>query len=98
MEFARSFSKRLFLESLQRLVPDVREEDLMPGGAGVRAQAMTMDGGLVSDFAVEQTATAMHVLNAPSPAATASLAIGEELASRVRAFSHWESTVGVSNV
>lgn len=80
MEVARSLSKKLFLKSLQRLVPELREQDLHPGGAGVRAQAMDSDGNLVSDFWIEREKNAMHLLNAPSPAATASLAIGEELA------------------
>lgn len=79
-ELKRSFSKELFCESLQRLVPDIRLEDLEPGGAGVRAQAMSPDGTLVQDFCFQQSRNALHVLNAPSPAATASLAIGEEIA------------------
>ncbi|PYM15201.1 MAG: L-2-hydroxyglutarate oxidase [Verrucomicrobia bacterium] len=79
-ELKRSFSKRLFCESLKRLVPEIREEDLAAGGAGVRAQAMSPDGALVQDFCLVQRRRALHVLNAPSPAATASLAIGEEIA------------------
>lgn len=79
-ELKRSFSKGLFCESLQRLVPDIRLEDLETGGAGVRAQAMSPDGALVQDFCFQQSRKALHVLNAPSPAATASLAIGEEIA------------------
>jgi L-2-hydroxyglutarate oxidase LhgO len=79
----RSFSKRLFCESLQRLVPEIRESDLVPGGAGVRAQAMSPDGMLVQDFCLVARPKALHVLNAPSPAATASLAIGEEIARQV---------------
>jgi L-2-hydroxyglutarate oxidase len=82
-EIRRSFSKRLFCEALQRLVPDVREEDLETGGAGVRAQAMTPAGSLVDDFAFARGPKALHVLNAPSPAATASLAIGTEIANQV---------------
>lgn len=82
-ELRRSFSRRLFCESLQKLVPDVREEDLAPGGAGVRAQAMSPGGDLVQDFNLVERPKALHVLNAPSPAATASLAIGEEIAARV---------------
>lgn len=83
MELARSMSKTLFTKSLQRLVPDVQKSHLLPGGAGVRAQAMLRDGTLVNDFWIEQTENALHVLNAPSPAATASLAIGEEVAGRI---------------
>jgi L-2-hydroxyglutarate oxidase len=82
-ELRRSFSPRLFCESLQRLVPEVREEDLEAGGAGVRAQAMSPAGDLVQDFHLVERPQALHVLNAPSPAATASLAIGEEIANRV---------------
>ncbi len=82
-EIKRSFSKRLFCNTLQRLVPEIRESDLEPGGAGVRAQAMSPDGTLVQDFCLVARPRALHVLNAPSPAATASLAIGEEIARQV---------------
>ena len=82
-ELRRSFSKRLFCASLQRLVPAISEDDLAPGGAGVRAQAMTPSGDLVQDFALIERPNALHVLNAPSPAATASLALGEEIAEKV---------------
>jgi L-2-hydroxyglutarate oxidase len=82
-ELRRSFSKRLFCESLQKLVPEIRENDLVHGGAGVRAQAMSPDGGLVQDFCLLNRPRALHVLNAPSPAATAALAIGEEIANLV---------------
>jgi (S)-2-hydroxyglutarate dehydrogenase len=83
MEVRRSLSRRLFAEAARRLVPEVRREDLRPAGAGVRAQAVTPDGRLVDDFLVVETPTALHVLNAPSPAATASLPIGAELAARI---------------
>jgi L-2-hydroxyglutarate oxidase len=82
-ELRRSFSRRLFCESLQRLVPEIREDDLAPGGAGVRAQAMSPEGGLVQDFCLLNRPRALHVLNAPSPAATAALAIGEEISNMV---------------
>jgi (S)-2-hydroxyglutarate dehydrogenase len=82
-ELMRSFSKHRFCASLQRLVPDLTEDDLIPGGAGVRAQAMTRGGELVQDFEILERPGAVHVLNAPSPAATASFAIGEEVARRV---------------
>ncbi|MBI4663133.1 MAG: L-2-hydroxyglutarate oxidase [Verrucomicrobia bacterium] len=82
-ELRRSFSKGRFCESLQKLVPEIRLEDLETGGAGVRAQAMSPDGTLVQDFCLVERPRALHVLNAPSPAATASLAIGEEIAARV---------------
>jgi len=83
-EILRSFSRRRFCASLQKLVPEITEADLEPGGAGVRAQAMTPTGELVQDFDLVERANALHVLNAPSPAATASLAIGAEIASRVK--------------
>jgi len=79
-EMYRSLSKRAFVNALQRLVPALRAEDIRPGGAGVRAQAVTAEGALVDDFRIVQTADAVHVLNAPSPAATASLAIGRHIA------------------
>jgi (S)-2-hydroxyglutarate dehydrogenase len=79
-ELRRSFSKALFCRTLQRLVPEIRMDDLLPGGSGVRAQAMTADGSLVDDFHFVEDHHAIHVVNAPSPAATASLAIGEEIA------------------
>ncbi len=82
-ELRRSFSKQLFCRSLQELVPDVQVSDLTTGGAGVRAQAIEPDGSLVQDFRFVDEAGALHLLNAPSPAATASLAIGEEVADRV---------------
>src|SRR5207249_899264 len=82
-ELKRSFSRRLFCESLQRLVPEIREGDLERGGAGVRAQAMSPDGALIQDFHFVRRRSALHVLNAPSPAATASLAIGEEIAVQI---------------
>ncbi len=84
-EIRRSLSKREFCRSLQRLVPEIREDDLESGGAGVRAQAMTADGRLVEDFRFDEAKGILHVLNAPSPAATASLAIGETIADRVLA-------------
>lgn len=82
-EVARSFSRKLFARSLQRLVPEITAADLIPGNAGVRAQAMRPDGTMVADFLFLERRDALHVLNAPSPAATASLTIGEEVAARV---------------
>ena len=79
-EMYRSVSKPAFLRALQRLVPDLREQDMGPGGAGVRAQAVAADGSMVDDFHIVETPNAVHVLNAPSPAATASLAIGRHVA------------------
>lgn len=82
-ECKRSFSRQLFCRSLQRLVPDIRESDLEPGSAGVRAQAMGFDGTLLQDFAFIERPNALHVLNAPSPAATASLAIADEIVAKI---------------
>jgi (S)-2-hydroxyglutarate dehydrogenase len=82
-ELRRSLSRGRFCASLQRLVPDLVEADLVPGGSGVRAQAMRPSGELVQDFLLLTRPGAIHVLNAPSPAATASLAIGEQLAGGV---------------
>ena len=78
-EMRRSYSKKIFLRDLQRLLPDIREEDLAPGGSGVRAQAVDRNGGLLDDFSIIQGRQAVHVLNAPSPGATSSLAIGEHI-------------------
>jgi L-2-hydroxyglutarate oxidase LhgO len=82
-EIWRSLSKAEFCRSLQRLVPEIRKEDLETGGAGVRAQAMTPDGKLVEDFHFEEQRGILHVVNAPSPAATAALAIGSRITERV---------------
>jgi L-2-hydroxyglutarate oxidase len=82
-EVRRSLSKAEFTRSLQKLVPDIREDDLERGGAGVRAQAMTSDGKLVEDFNFEEQRGILHVVNAPSPAATAGLAIGKSITERV---------------
>jgi (S)-2-hydroxyglutarate dehydrogenase len=84
-ELRRSFSRRLFCESLRRLVPEIQPEDLETGGSGVRAQAISPEGELVQDFRLIARANALHVLNAPSPAATASLAIGTEIVAMVPA-------------
>ncbi len=75
-EYRRAFSKRLFLNRLRKLVPSLTMEDLVPGRAGVRAMALDPDGEMIDDFKIEHHGNALHVLNAPSPAATASLAIG----------------------
>jgi len=79
-EVHRSLSKKKFVESLQKLVPDIQAEDIVPGGAGVRAQAVKADGGLLDDFSIVTSEDAVHVVNAVSPAATASLAIGRHIA------------------
>ncbi len=79
-EFYRSFYKRAFVDALRTLVPDLGYDDLTRGGAGVRAQALTPDGQLVDDFRIIEAQNMVHVLNAPSPAATASISIGETIA------------------
>jgi L-2-hydroxyglutarate oxidase len=78
-ELYRSLSKSAFVHALQKLLPEIRESDLVPGGAGVRAQAVSASGALVDDFVIKQSRNAIHVLNAPSPGATASLAIGRQI-------------------
>ena len=82
-ELWQSLSKRRFCKALQKLVPSIRVTDIEPGGAGVRAQAMAREGNLIQDFCLIQRPAALHVLNAPSPAATASLAIGEEIVRKI---------------
>ncbi|HJN82032.1 MAG: L-2-hydroxyglutarate oxidase [Verrucomicrobiota bacterium] len=83
LELWQSFSKRRFCRALQKLVPNIRVSDIEPGGAGVRAQAMAREGELIQDFCLIERPEALHVLNAPSPAATASLAIGEEIVRQI---------------
>ena len=78
-EWHRSLSKRAFVRALQRLLPEIRESDLVPGGSGVRAQALGPDGALVDDFQFVPSGKVLHVLNVPSPAATASLRIGKTI-------------------
>lgn len=82
-EFRRSFSKDLFVKSLQKLIPEITSEDIEVGGAGVRAQALERDGKLVDDFRIVEAKRMVHVLNAPSPAATASLSIGKTISEMV---------------
>jgi L-2-hydroxyglutarate oxidase LhgO len=84
-ELRRSFSRGLFCRSLQRLVPGIRPHDLITGGSGVRAQVIGPEGEIVQDFQFIARPNALHVLNAPSPAATASLAIGAEIAAMIPA-------------
>ncbi len=79
-EWHRSFSSRAFVNALRRLVPDLRAADVRRAGAGVRAQALDRQGRLVDDFRIVEADRMVHVLNAPSPAATASIAIGEAIA------------------
>ncbi|MYI55740.1 MAG: FAD-dependent oxidoreductase, partial [Acidimicrobiia bacterium] len=79
-EFWRSRIRRAYARSARALVPEVQASDLLPGGAGVRAQAVGRDGRLLDDFCIQESPGFVHVLNAPSPAATASLAIGDHIA------------------
>jgi L-2-hydroxyglutarate oxidase len=79
-ELYRSMSRRAFLRALQKLVPELEDKDMGPGGSGVRAQIITADGFLVDDFLIIEAPNAINVLNAPSPAATASIAIGRHIA------------------
>lgn len=83
-EMYRSYSKSAFLKALQRLLPDLREQDLQPGGSGVRAQAVASNGALVDDFVVLHSGNTLHILNAPSPGATSSLAIGQYIVEKAR--------------
>jgi L-2-hydroxyglutarate oxidase len=78
-EFYRSFSKSAFTKALQKLLPEIKKSDLEPGGAGVRAQACDKNGGLIDDFYIKEIPGQIHVLNAPSPAATSSLSIGNTI-------------------
>lgn len=82
-EFYRSFSKKAFVKALQKLIPKISETDLSQGGAGIRAQACDKTGGLIDDFYLIEKENIIHVLNAPSPAATASLAIGDYISEKV---------------
>jgi len=83
-EMWRSFSKKAFVRALQRLMPEIREDDLLPAPAGVRAQAVLPDGSLVDDFLIKETERMIHVNNAPSPAATAALNIGRLIVERIQ--------------
>lgn len=88
-EMIRSFSKAAFVKALQRLLPELTADDLQPGGSGVRAQAIASSGALVDDFAISVTGRALHVLNAPSPGATASLAIGKMIVEKAQQAFGW---------
>lgn len=89
-EYWRSFSKHAFVSALQRLIPDIRAQDVTRAGAGVRAQAVEESGKLVDDFRFVEADRMIHVLNAPSPAATASLSIGATIAAMARSRFGWE--------
>jgi L-2-hydroxyglutarate oxidase len=83
MELWRSLNKKAFLKNVRRLVPEIRLEDLLPAAAGVRAQAVARDGGILDDFAFLESYRIIHVLNAPSPGATASLSLGQTLVDKL---------------
>ncbi|KAA9028360.1 L-2-hydroxyglutarate oxidase [Niallia endozanthoxylica] len=87
-EYVRSFSKKQFTKSLQQLIPEIQEDDLIPAPAGVRAQALRNDGNMVDDFHIIMGRRSIHVCNAPSPAATASIEIGKEVVRRIPVQSH----------
>lgn len=95
MEMCRSFSKALFVRSLQQLIPEIQPADVVPTHAGVRAQALLPDGGLVDDFLLVEGTNAVHVCNAPSPAATASLEIAKMIVDRIPAL-HRQKTISVT--
>ena len=82
-EMIGSRSKRLYARLARSLVPDLKSDDLLVGGSGVRAQAIDTQGNLVDDFVIERVGATVHVLNAPSPGATASIAIGRHIAGQV---------------
>lgn len=90
-EIYRSLNKAAFLRALRRLLPELQAEDLLPGGSGVRAQAISADGALVDDFVITNSPHAIHVLNAPSPGATASLAIGQQVVRQAAQAFSWET-------
>jgi L-2-hydroxyglutarate oxidase len=81
-EMWRDYVKSAYLRRLQTFVPEIRSRDLLPGPCGIRAQALRRDGGLVDDFVIRQEDAVTHVVNAPSPAATSSLAIAREIVDR----------------
>ncbi len=90
-EIYRSLNKAAFLRALQRLLPELQATDLLPGGSGVRAQAIAADGAVVDDFVIANSPHAIHVLNAPSPGATASLAIGQQIVQQAAQAFSWRT-------
>lgn len=82
-EYRRAFSKKLFLESLQKLVPQLENKEIIKGKSGVRAQALNSKGKLIDDFLIEKGENSLHIINAPSPAATACLAIADEVVKKI---------------
>lgn len=94
-EYRRAFSKRLFLKTLQRMIPSLTMDDIKPGRAGVRAMLLAQDGDTRDDFRIEYKDDAIHVLNAPSPAATASLAIGNDIKEMAEKHFNWKQAATV---
>jgi L-2-hydroxyglutarate oxidase len=94
-EIIRSFSKAAFVRSLQRLIPEVQADDLIPTHAGVRAQALMNDGKLVDDFLIVESKNAVHVCNAPSPAATSSIEIGKAITQAIPDQPHLQAVLSV---
>lgn len=95
-EMIRSVNKKKFVQNLQKLIPEVQEEDLMVGPRGVRAQALTKDGKMVDDFYIVSGKKSLHVCNAPSPAATASLEIGKDIVQRIHTEEERKEKAGVN--
>jgi len=85
-EYRRAFSKALFLKELQKMIPTLKMEDIIEGRSGVRAMALGIDGEVIDDFRIVQNKNNLHVLNAPSPAATACLAIGDQIMEKSRIY------------
>jgi len=83
-EYKRAFSKSLFLKELQKMIPSLKMNDIIEGRSGVRAMALSKDGNVIDDFKIVKTNKNIHVLNAPSPAATACMAIGEQIVAEAR--------------
>ncbi|WML27230.1 L-2-hydroxyglutarate oxidase [Neobacillus sp. OS1-33] len=94
-EMVRSVSKAKFVESLQQLIPEIQADDLVPAPAGVRAQALKNDGVMVDDFHIILGKSSVHVCNAPSPAATASIEIGKEVVNRIPVQGHLKMSVAL---
>ncbi|MGE5702795.1 MAG: L-2-hydroxyglutarate oxidase [Clostridia bacterium] len=92
-EYIRSFSKAAFVKSLQELIPEIQSDDLIPAHAGVRAQALKPDGGLVDDFHIIPGISSVHVCNAPSPAATASIEIGKAIVEQLPEQQHLKQAI-----
>ena len=95
-EMRRSLSKYAFWDALRQLIPEVKQSDIVPCGAGVRAQALAPDGRLLDDFHIRGADRMIHVLNAPSPAATASISIGRTIADMAAKEFGWKETTSAA--